>query len=86
MSSSSVSTESNADSTVTMTREPEVTVLNNTIENEEDLDNLLTARSNKLWNICIRNDATREDASLCYQNNIRLLMRFDLEITEDNVQ
>lgn len=85
-SASSVSTETNADSTVTMTREPEVTVLNSTIDSEEDLDNLLTARSNKLWNICLRNDATREAASLCYQQNIRLLMRLDLEITEDNVQ
>lgn len=72
--------------TKTMTMEPEVTVLTDTTTSEEDFSQLLLARSNKLWNICIREDASREMASLCYQQNIRLLMRLDTDLNEDTVQ
>ncbi len=81
---STVSTEPAA--TVTMTMEPDVTTLNSAITTEADFATLRLARSNKLWNICIRNDASREMASSCYQQNIRLLMRLDTEINESTVQ
>jgi hypothetical protein len=73
-------------STVTMTLAPGVTTLNASVDTEADFAALRLARSNKLWNICLRKDATREMASSCYQDNVRLLMRLNIDINEDTVQ
>lgn len=73
--------------TITMTAAPEeTTVMRHEIDTTEELNALHIARSNKLWNICLRNETTREAASLCYQRNIRLLMRLSIEISEDTVR
>lgn len=72
--------------TVTMTLAPGVTTLNADVDTEADFAALRLARSNKLWNICIRRDASRRMASLCFQQNMHLLSRLDAEITEDIVQ
>ncbi len=73
--------------TVTMTAAPvDETVLNADIDTDEEMFNLRTARSNKLWNICIREKGGRDFAAICYQDNIRLLMRLDIELSEDTVR
>lgn len=74
--------------TVTMTAAPQgtTTIMDNSIDTYEEMDDLRTARSNKLWNICIRRDGGRDLAAICYQENIRLLMRLNVELTEDTVR
>lgn len=87
-SASSVASEGTMEPTVTMTAAPKATttILNSDIDTYEEMDDLRTARSNKLWNICVRRDGGRDLAAICYQDNIRLLMRLDIELTEDTVR
>jgi hypothetical protein len=60
------------------------TVLNSAVDTEQDFNALRAARAAKLWTICMRKYGTRNDTALCYQNNIHLLMRLDVEL-EGNV-
>lgn len=60
-------------------------VLNSTVDSEADFDNLRAARSTKLWNLCITK-YSQESAAMCYQNNIRLLMRLTIALDTTTIQ